>query len=180
MGRFALALVALLVLPATAVGKGRTLAPPGNSGVSQYVESVPTAGGGQPSNSVHPITGAAGHSGSGRGGGPGSGAGGAIPTATQRALNQQGADGRSAAALAVATAPRSSGGQGGTTGGTESASSSSATPHATGSSPVSSVFKALTGSSSSGAGLGVLLPIILIVCALVLSVVAVVRRRQTT
>ena len=183
--RLALGFLVVLAMPASAVGKGR-LAPPGNSGVSQYVESVPTAGGGQPTTSVHPLGGPGARGGSGRGGrGPGSGAGGTIPAATQRALDQQGADGRSAAALALATAPatfrgQAGSGRSGNAGAYGGSSSTSPSQHASASSPVSSVFRALTGSSSSGSGLGVLLPIILVVCALLLSVVAVLRRRRTT
>ena len=54
MRRVAIALAILLALPAVAEASSRTLAPPGNSGVSQYVETVPTAGGGRPTSTVHP------------------------------------------------------------------------------------------------------------------------------
>src|SRR5947209_1726687 len=118
----ALALVfALGAVPANAAT--RTVAPPGNSGVSQYLESIPTAGGGQPSNTVHSHAPGGGASGggpgsSGSGGGPGGGtaggsggsgptgsAGGSIPTSTLRALRAQGKTGAAAAALAAATSP---------------------------------------------------------------------------
>ena len=56
-----LALLLVLGLAAPALAKHTVLVPPGNSGASQYVETVPTAGGGRPSGSIHP-------------GGPGSGA----------------------------------------------------------------------------------------------------------
>ena len=88
MRRFALALIAVLALPASAAAKGgtTTIAPPGNSGVSQYVETVPTAHGGQPTSSVHKGGGGSGHAQGGGGpGGSGGGPGGrSDPAATQR------------------------------------------------------------------------------------------------
>src|SRR2546421_8033190 len=57
------------ILPATAIAKRHVIAPPGNSGVSQYVETVPTAQGGRPTSSLH------GHGGGGAGGGGGGGFG---------------------------------------------------------------------------------------------------------
>src|ERR1700758_2135226 len=122
MRRIGLALAILLATPAWAQARVHTIVPPGNSGVSQYLETVPTAGGGQPTNSVHPVAGPVGGSGgsSGAGGSGGSaasggtagnaGAGGGTPIAasTQRALAAQGPTGAAAAALAVATAPHGS------------------------------------------------------------------------
>jgi hypothetical protein len=186
MRRSAFALILILALPATAVAKRRVLAPPGNSSVNQYVESIPTAGGSQPTSSVHPhsgggVGGGSGHSG-GSGGSAGSGTtggttgGGAISAATQRRLAGHGRDGASAAALALATAPASSG-SGNT--GTGSSAANPALPRTAATSPTSAVLKALTGSSSSG-GLGALLPIILIVSALGISAVAILRRRRAT
>jgi hypothetical protein len=182
-----IALVAALAFPAAAAAKGhsQTIAPPGVSGVQQYVETVPTAHGGQPTSSVHGGAGP-GHPGGGGGitGGGGSGtssggSSGAVPSSTQRALAAQGADGRAAAALAAATAPSNPHRGAGTASGRGLSSSVSSVSRATSTSPVSAIFKALTGSSSSG-GLGALLPIILIACLLGFSALAIVRRRRTT
>src|ERR1700683_1937273 len=123
-----LGLLVSLVLPASALAAKptHTIAPPGNSGVSQYQEDVPTAKGNRPTNTIVP--------GGTHGGGS---SGGTISTSTLRALDKQGAAGRQAAALAQATAP-----------GSARPSKSGGANASSGSSPVSSVVKALTGSSS--------------------------------
>jgi hypothetical protein len=154
--------LALLGFAASARAKSTILVPPGNSSVSQYVESVPTAGGGRPSGSIH--TGVPPSNRSGGGGGP-------ISPSTVRQLHAQGAAGTAAAALAVATAPsrpRSP----------ARVSQQPPPPSGGGASPLSSVVKALTGSSSSG-GLGLLLPIILVATLLCGTLVAVLRRRTS-
>jgi len=194
MRRFALGLIAILALPASAAAKGHThtIAPPGDSGVQQYVETIPTARGGQPTSSVHRGGSGSGHSRGGGGGsgasGGGSGGGSAISPSTQRALDSQGADGRAAAAVLSATAPTGAGsttsgqGAGGsaTSGGgsTKSGSNAGGSP-GNGASPASAVFHTLTGSTSSG-GLGSLLPIILVGSLLAVTALAVLRRRRTT
>jgi len=187
MRRFALALIAVLALPASAAAKGgtQTIAPPGNSGVSQYVETVPTAHGGQPTSSVHRGGGGSGHA-QGGGGSPTSGGGpggtGAISSSTQRALDSQGSTGRAAAAFIQSTAPsgvRASAQGHGHRGTDASNGSNAAASQSDGSPPASSVFHALTGSTTSG-GLGPILPIILIASLLAVSVLAILRRRRTT
>ena len=190
MRRFALALIAVLAVPGSAVAKGgtTTIAPPGNSGVSQYVETVPTAHGGQPTSSVHNRGGGSSHSGGpGGGAGGGSGSGSTISPSTQRALASQGATGAAAAAFIQATAPTgplaaTGGRQGdasGATGATGGAGRSRpAVSEGEGASPANAVFHALTGSTASG-GLGSLLPIILIASLVVLSALALLRRRRT-
>ena len=151
-----------LVLPASALATTKTIAPPGNSGVSQYQEDVPTAKGNRPSNTIVP-------SGGTHGGG---GSGGNVSSSTLRAFDKQGSAGRKAAALAEATAPtaptrtRPTNGTGVT--------------QSSGSSPVTSLVKALTGSSSNGGGLGPLLPIILIASLLGAGALALMRRRRAT
>src|ERR1700722_19400619 len=77
----ALGVTSMLALPAAAFAGGRgTVAPPGNSGVSQYVEDVPTVKGNKPSSTIvvtHNGGGGSGHSGGGSGSGPsGGGSGG--------------------------------------------------------------------------------------------------------
>lgn len=79
---------AALVLAGGAPARAASVAPPGNSAVNQYFESVPAAGGSQP-----PAT----------GGGRGRDA--ALSPGTRAALVGSGPDGRAAAALAAAGAP---------------------------------------------------------------------------
>lgn len=166
-------LILALGAPASAQARVHTIAPPGNSGVGQYLETVPTAGGAQPSNTVHPVAGALGGSGKpprGSAGATGSPGGGAISSSTQRALAGRGPTGAAAVALARATAPTPT---------------RPADPKATsavsggGASPAASVLKSLTG-SSSGSGLGPLLPSLLIISLLGAAVLALVRRRRAS
>lgn len=176
-----LALVLALASPAVASAKTKTIAPPGNSGIGQYVESVPTASGGRPTGTVHRGGGSQGSGGGipgGGSGGSGPGSGSAVSASTTRALGAQGADGAAAASLARATAPSSR------SHGTGSSKTTGSRPNSTAAnapqtgSPTSSVFKALTGSSTGG-GLGPVLPVVLIVSLLGGAVLA-LRRRRTT
>jgi hypothetical protein len=70
--------------PASATA-AKVIAPPGNSGVGQYVEVVPTAGGGVPVGTAKP------------------GKGPVLPGATERRLAASGAEGRALAAFAQST-----------------------------------------------------------------------------
>lgn len=129
--RVAVACSALVLLsPGTALGA--TVAPSGNSSVSQYIETVPTAGGGRPS-SVLPH-----HE------GPSS-----ISAATQAAMAALGASGEAAAALDVADAPSRG-----------RPVSAVALGDATGGPTSSAIVRTLAGSGP--AGLGIALPILLI------------------
>jgi hypothetical protein len=180
MRRIGLVLAILLAFPAWAQARVHTIAPPGNSGVSQYLETIPTAGGGQPTNSVHPLAGGVGAGGSGgpgsTGGNGGSGAVVNIAPSTQRALAKKGPDGVAAAALAQATAPRG-GSSNASDRGAAAASSAPAASTDDGSSPTASVFKALTGSTGGG-GAGPLLPIVLIGSVLAAAGLGLTRRRR--
>jgi hypothetical protein len=85
-----LMILMLALLGASAAQASRVIAPPGNSGVSQYVEVVPSAGGGSP-------TGSAGHK-----------QGPVLSPSTQHKLTSSGGEGRSLAAFAQSTGvPRS-------------------------------------------------------------------------
>jgi hypothetical protein len=162
---------ALAAAPAQAKNCGtHTVAPPGNSGVNQYVEHVPTACGDKPSNKVQGGVGGGG----GAGGAGGSGSGGGISASTARQLAKLGAAGQAAAAFAKATSPGHAGKNG-----RGSASVSSASTGDSGSSPISSLVRALTGSSSGG-GLGTFLPILLIASVIGLGGIALLRRRRAT
>jgi hypothetical protein len=82
------ALIATLVLTlAPAAQADRVSAPPGNSGVDQYFETVPTATGNRPPGEA------------GKSGNP------LVSARTQRQLARLGPNGRTAAALAQRTAP---------------------------------------------------------------------------
>jgi hypothetical protein len=176
-------LTALLVagaLPVSAPAKTNTIAPPGNSGIGQYVENIPTASGGQPTSTVHPGShGSALIPPGGSGGGPDGGS--AVSAATARALASQGSDGRAAANLARTTAPQPSSRKRPTVGTAGAGQPGPGIPVAGrgGSSPASSVFKALTG-SAAGAGLGPILPAVLIVSLVGVTGLALRRRRRTT
>lgn len=186
MRRIAIALVIALGLPASAQARVHTIAPPGNAGVGQYLETVPTAGGAQPTNTVHPVVGAFGGSNgsggpgnSGGGGGSAGGTGGGtISASTRRALAGQGPTGVAAAALAQATAPPQSSKLAQSDPRPAGSTVGSASTGA-GSSPATSVIKSLTGSTSGG-GLGPLLPSLLIASALGAGVLALLRRRRTS
>ena len=174
-----LAALAATALPSAAIARGTTLAPPGNSAVNQYLESVPTASGPRPANTIH-VGGGVGGGGSGGSGGGGGGAGSssAIPASTQQALSRQGSDGLAAAALVRATAPTnaaSPAGHGGTTSASTGAAPTSG--QGSGSSAVATLVNALTGGSSQG-GLGPVLPAILVAGAIAAVVLAAVRRRR--
>ena len=178
MRRIAIALAVALAAPSLAQARVHKIAPPGNSGVGQYVETVPTADGGQPTNTVHPggVGGSGGRGGTGRG--PGATGGGAIAASTQRALAKQGPTGDATAALAAATAPSRTR-PAARSGDARSTSSGSPSFAGQGSSPSTSVLKALAGSTSGG-GLGPLLPIALIGSVLAAAVLTLVRRRRTS
>lgn len=158
------AIVAGLVLmtaSTAAAAPVRKLAPPGNSAISQYVESVPTAGGGKPTSAIN----VAGHDGSG-----------ALPSSTQRAFSRAGPDARAAARLAVATAPSATLGVAAATASQGSGGGPAGSRAGAGSAPLTSILNAAAGTSSS-AGLGPWLPAILLVTAISLGAVALWRRR---
>jgi hypothetical protein len=187
----ALALGCLLAFPASALaGHGHHQVPPGNSGIDQYTESIPGAGGN------HPTSG-------GGGGGNHSGGGGNAPTVSSsvtQALNSQGAAGQGAANLATGTAPKvrgeatgsgnaGAGGSGGSKGAGHGsangadegtgASSAGSGGHGSG---ADAVAAELTG-SGTGNGMGIFLPIILastLVGALVLVALRLRRGPQQT
>ncbi len=149
--------------PALAQGQG-TVAPPGNSGVSQYVEDVPTVKGNKPSSSVVVPT-HGGGSGPGSPSGSSAGAGNALPTTVAEQLDHHGAAGKSTAALAQATAPPVS----------KRRPSNSKPPAA----PSTAVLKALTGSTGGG-GMGAFLPVFLIGTLIIVSAIGILHRRRST
>jgi hypothetical protein len=171
-----------LGLPATATARLRTVAPPGDSGISQYAEVVPTAAGATPP----------------RGGGGALGGQGGALTAIQRGdLNALGPDGRTLAAVVDATAPQAlgvpvasraetrsatgvgrAGGSGGESEGSSGSPDASSLPSSPTSSPVSIVLGAAAGQGSGG--LGIWLPGFMLVSALGVGVLAVRRRRAAS
>lgn len=155
-----LAVFSSLLGPSAALAKtpGKGYAPPGNSGVSQYIEDVPTASGGKPSSSVViPPSG-----GSGGSGGVGSSS---IPASVSQKLDRDGRNGRQADALAKATSGASGSGH------ARPAVRAATAP------PSRQVLSALDGSTGGG-GLGVLLPVILIGSLVVVSAAGLLRRRS--
>lgn len=172
--RSALAAVGVMLLlgaalPTGAAAKNQRF-PSGNSGISQYLETIPTAGGGTPSG------GGKSHHGHGSGSG-------AVPEPTDRAMSNSGSTGEQAAAFANSTAPapagtgRGTGSGGSASSGTRSGSSrgpgraglagsalsgaSAGSTGSSGNSPIKSVLAAF-GGGSSGGGLGAWLPVLLV------------------
>jgi hypothetical protein len=84
-----------LFVAAPALAQDKTVAPPGNSGVGEYLEIVPGAGGNTPA------SGGGGTSGPSTSQSPGA----ALGSKTASQLERLGADGKQAAALAAAGAP---------------------------------------------------------------------------
>jgi hypothetical protein len=184
-------LVATLFGGATAAATPAKIAPPGNAGATQYEEDVPTAQGSQPVSTLLP------------------GGGGQLrplSAAVRRRLNEHGADGRAALAVAEETtpaqgqakasgplhSPASSGApssrdasetsQSSTGSGSPAATSggSAATiPLSRESAGESSAATALAGSlGGSGGGLGVGLPILLGVSVAAAAIVIATQRRR--
>src|SRR4051794_36884103 len=149
-----LVLLAALAAPAAAGAQG-SVAPPGNSGVDEYLETIPTAGG-----ATKP---------------PGSHNGHNLSAATRRQLAAQGADGQAAAALAESTAP-SRAGHG--TGTKIHQLPADEVREPSGSGIPAAIAKAVEGSGSGG--MGIWLPILLIASALAIGAAAVARRRSTS
>ncbi len=149
----------LLGLAGTA--QAASIAPPGNSAVDQYFESVPSAAGNQP-----PTGGAAaGHPGT-------------ISAGTRSALASSGADGRAAAALAAAGAPAltapaatAPAAAAKTAGGAAPSPSIVAAPTPTGQLP-------RTTAAVASSGISPVLPIVLGAALLAAIAFAVVRRRR--
>jgi hypothetical protein len=100
MKAFLACVIAALALPSAAGAALTPVIPPGNSAANQYVESVPTAGGGTSSTVVFK---------GGHGGRPGHASTPAVAT-SQSYLQRQGTDGRGLTALLRATAAPASAG----------------------------------------------------------------------
>jgi hypothetical protein len=162
LSRRATAITAALALCAAAPAAAETIAPPGNSGVDQYLEVVPSAKG-------PAAPGTQGH---------------ALSSAVQRKLQSQGAEGRRLAQIVNTTAParpattkppratRKAGAPA-----VKHAAADRPAPLPRGDSPLASVAKAIGDGSGSG-GMGAALPLLLIVSTTVLAAVALWRRRS--
>ncbi|SRR6266540_3418546 len=152
MGRLSILLgcLVLAALPADAAAV-RGHAPPGNSGIDEYVESIPDDRGDRPTEHIPREGGAA-----------------RLGQRAQRALGAYGSEGRAAANLAGATAPAKR----------RRASSDASGAEDTGSRPASALRRAATGSGQGG--MGIALPIILVLTVLVMALLALARRRTSS
>jgi hypothetical protein len=157
LSRRAAATAVALALCAATPAAADTIAPPGNSGVDQYMEVVPSAKGPSAPGTQQR----------------------ALSSTVQRKLQSHGAEGRQLAQIVKTTAPA----QPATTkrsqpkrGATHQAASRPA-PVPRGASPLASVAKAIGDGSGSG-GMGPVLPLLLVVSTTVLAAVALWRRRS--
>ena len=166
MKAFLAVVAALLVLPGAALASTHPVIPVSNSGVDQYIETVPGASGPRATvNPRHPGSGAF----SGQTGSATSGS--TLPTTVNRALRHSGHAGRGADRFARNTAPAVHHRH--IAGGTASGSGN---PPSSGSSGVGSVLGSLAGLNGGG-GLGAVLPIVLVLSAVWIGGVAIRRRR---
>jgi len=145
--------LALLAVPSAAIAQQpQTNAPPGNSAIDEYLETVPGATGNR-----RPTP-------------PGSGGGAAtLPPAERARLERLGPDGKALADVVDATSPPRAASQKRTVEPTV----------AEGRSPVGEVFDAITGNDDGG-GMGALLPAILLASLLGVIALVVMRRRSAS
>jgi hypothetical protein len=153
---------ALALLAPAAASAQETNAPPGNSGIDEYLETVPSASGNRPTGRIL----------SGR---PGTRP---TPERAARALRGRGRDAQAPERLVRETAPRQASrgrARGGRTGATEP-------PGAGGDSPLRSVARAVTGDGGGGGMGAALLAILLgaLAAATGLAAIRVVRRRSAS
>ena len=148
-------LLLALALAAPAAAQRGTLAPPGNSGVDEYKETIPTSRGNRPTDSL-----------------PGGGGGGGLNQGAQRSLDRLGADGKTVADLAKRTAPPKA--RPGDRGAVPDAQTSDE------GSPFGAVFKRVFGVGDDGSGSGALLPLTLLAGLVALSAIALLRRRRAS
>ncbi len=130
----------------------KRIAPPGNSGVTEYQEDVPTAGGGNPVPNAGTLVVQPGV---------------LSPTVT-RQLDAAGKPGRSTALLAAATAPATHYGR--------RAATLRRQLHSQGDDVLGSLSSSLGGSNG---GLGALLPILLVASLLIAAMLALARRQRS-
>lgn len=162
-----LAIAAIAVAAPSAQAASDHTAPPGNSGVDQYFEAVPSAGG-----PTRP------------GGTPSAGK--ALPKRVQQSLAAQGSDGEAVLRLVQSTAPpgapKAAGEKGSsssksTTGSGSSPSTATGNDAAPSGSVLASTAKAVQLGGERG-GMGALLPILLVITAVAASAYVVMRRRS--
>lgn len=153
-----------LAMAASASANPNGLAPPGNSGVSQYIEDVPTVKGEKPtSEMVLPAGG--GGSGPTRPTGPVSTAPPKLPTPVVKQLSHAGSAGKNAEAVAQATV-------------SPPARTKPARVLKPPSSTAGQLIKTLGG--STGGGFGGFLPVVLIAILVIVSALGIFSRRKAT
>jgi hypothetical protein len=150
--RIGLLALVLALVPAPAALAQQKLAPPGNSAVDEYLETVPAAGGNQPST--------------------GGGTPRTLNKDSREALAALGPDGKAALAAAEATAPAAPSGR------ADGAGGSAAPPEPAGGESVPGAIARAVGGSGDAGGMGVWLPLLLTVSAAGAIALGVARRRS--
>jgi hypothetical protein len=154
----ALVVLMLIIAPSTAIARPPTNAPPGNSAIDEYLETVPSATGDQ------------------RPGTPGAGGGVLAPAQRQR-LERLGPDGRALANAVDATATAPPRKAMPVPPAVEGRSPLPVPPAVDGRSPLSAVVVAAAGHDDGG-GMGLVLPAILLATLLGVIALVVLRRRS--
>jgi hypothetical protein len=152
----ALLAVVVLAVPATAVAQ-RTNAPPGNSGVDEYLETIPAAGGNKVPKRLGEKPGRS-----------------VLTRAQRRHLEGLGPDGRALSEVVDATAPQKA-----SKGAANDGHQGRPLADSGGRSPLGQLFEAF-GGSDDGDGMGALLPAILVAALLGTLVLVLLRRRSAS
>jgi hypothetical protein len=162
MTRMLTALAALaLLLPSVAAAQApETNAPPGNSAIDEYLETVPDATGNGRPRPRH----------------EGGGESGVLTAAQRRELDKLGPDGRQLAAVVDATGPARARGTPARSGGGAAVPSTGEVAGAQARSPLRAALASAVG-PSDGEGMGALLPVVLLAGLLGVTAIAVLRRR---
>src|SRR3954452_1058045 len=140
---FAITLLVALLLPSAAFAAPGTNAPPGNSGVDEYLEAIPDTTGSRPAQQIPQ------HGGSAQ----------TLSRSAAQKLNALGADGHAVAGLVVATAPKQAAEKRSTAVGNGQSKDSSGSDATLPSGGAPAIGKAAADTVDGGGGLGLLLPI---------------------
>jgi hypothetical protein len=154
-----------LLLPGSVLAKPKSIAPPGNSSVSQYVEDLPTVRGSEPTRSIVIVRRS--DLGQAEPGYPAASGRSALPARVVKQLNRAGRQGQHASATAEATAP-------------PPVRARPTPPLGKRPAPTAGQLLKMLGDPAGNGGFDAFLPVFLIVVLVIVSAVGALKRRRTS